>query len=149
MKKLKIDIKKKEDCEDLPLPAYATGGSSGMDLRADVKGDVVIEPGRIRLISVGFYISIPQGYEAQIRPRSGLALKHGISLVNSPGTIDSDFRGLVSVILINLGKQNFTIRRGDCIAQMVIKEFTRAEFNQACELDQTSRSAGGFGHTGV
>lgn len=149
MKNVKIHVKKKQNCEDLPLPTYATSGASGMDLYADVREELIIEPGEIRLISVGFYISIPYGYEAEIRPRSGLALKHGVSLVNSPGTIDSDFRGLVSVILINLGKSKFIVRRGDRIAQMVIKEVTRAEIDLVEELDQTSRSAGGFGHTGV
>lgn len=149
MKRIKVDVRKKEDCGDLPLPRYATAGSSGMDLYADVKDEVVVQPGEIKLISTGIYISIPYGYEAEVRPRSGLALKHGIGLLNSPGTIDSDFRGLVSVILINLGKLAFRIRRGDRIAQMVIKEVTKAEFNAVEELDETSRSVGGFGHTGV
>lgn len=149
MKRIKVDLRKKEDCGDLPLPRYATPGSSGMDLYADVKDEVAIQPGEIKLVSAGIYISIPYGFEAEIRPRSGLALKHGIGLVNSPGTIDSDFRGLVSVILINLGKFAFRIRRGDRIAQMVIKEVTKAEFSTVEELDETSRSVGGFGHTGV
>ena len=141
---VKIFIKKKEDCQDLPLPAYATKGSSGMDLYADVGEPLTVEPGQIRLISVGIYLSLPEGHEAQIRPRSGLALKYGIALVNSPGTVDSDFRGLVSVILINLGKGDFTIKRGDRIAQMVIKEVARAEFELVEELDETSRAGGGF-----
>ena len=149
MKNIKIDIKKKAGCEDLPLPSYATAGSSGMDIYADVKSKLVVEPGEIRLISMGIYVSIPYGYEAEIRPRSGLALKHGVTLVNSPGTIDSDFRGLVSVILINLGKSKLVVRRGDRIAQMVIKEVTRAELNPVGELNRTQRSAGGFGHTGI
>lgn len=149
MNKVAVSIKKKEDCQDLSLPSYATTGSSGMDLYADTKSPISIEPGEIKLISVGFYISVPYGFEAEIRPRSGLALKHGISLVNSPGTIDSDFRGLVSVILINLGKSKFIVKRGDRIAQMVIKEVTRAELNLVEELDETVRSAGGFGHTGI
>lgn len=149
MKRVKIDVRKKEDAGDLPLPRYATPGSSGMDLYADVKDEITIQPGEIKLVSTGIYISIPYGFEAEIRPRSGLALKHGIGLVNSPGTIDSDFRGLVSVILINLGKFAFRIGRGDRIAQMVIKEVTKAEFSTVEELDETSRSVGGFGHTGV
>ena len=149
MKSIAVTIKKKEGCEDLPLPSYATPGSSGMDLYADVKAGISIKPGGIRLISAGFYISMPPGYEAEIRPRSGLALKHGITLVNSPGTIDSDFRGLVSIILINLGKSDFTVRRGDRIAQMVIKEVVNAKLNLAEELDETSRAMGGFGHTGI
>ena len=148
MKTVKIGIKKKDGCEDLPLPKYATSGSSGMDICADVGEEVAILPGEIKLISSGIYLSIPQGYEAEIRPRSGLALKHGISLVNTPGTIDSDYRGLLSLIMINHGKDPFKIRRGDRIAQMVIKEVIRAEVEVKSELDETVRAAGGFGHTG-
>jgi len=120
-----------------------------MDLYADVKEGLTLRPGDIKLVSAGFYISIPKGYEAQIRPRSGLALKHGVTLVNTPGTIDSDYRGLVSIILINLGREDFTIRRGDRIAQMVIKKVTQAELCLMGKLDDTPRSAGGFGHTGI
>ena len=149
MKSIKIAIKKKDGCDDLPIPRYATSGSSGMDLTADVDGDVAIQPGEIKLISSGIYLSIPHGYEAEIRPRSGLALKHGISLVNTPGTIDSDYRGLVSLIMINHGKQPFMIKRGDRIAQMVVKEVVRAEVELKADLDTTVRSGGGFGHTGV
>lgn len=149
MKGIKVDIKRKEDAKDLPVPSYATAGSSGMDLYADVKDRLVIEPNQIKLVSCGIYLSIPFGYEAEIRPRSGLALKHGISLVNSPGTIDSDYRGLLSVIMINLGKESFVIRRGDRVAQMVIKETIRAELVEQPELDETVRAAGGFGHTGL
>ena len=148
MKTVKISIKKKNGCEDLPLPKYATSGSSGMDLCADVEGEVTILPGDIKMISSGIYLSIPQGYEAEIRPRSGLALKHGISLVNTPGTIDSDYRGLLSLIMINHGKENFKIKRGERIAQMVIKEVIRAEIELTDSLDDTLRSVGGFGHTG-
>ena len=148
MKKIRIAIKKKEGCEDLPVPTYATAGSSGMDLSADVKGEVVISPGEIKLISSGIYLSIPKGYEAEIRPRSGLALKHGISLVNTPGTIDSDYRGLVNLIMINHGKEPFTIHRGDRVAQMIIKEVIRADIEVTEGLDDTVRSHGGFGHTG-
>lgn len=148
MKKISILLKKKEGCEDLPLPRYATEGSSGMDLVADVESEVILKPGDIRLISAGIYISMPSGYEAEIRPRSGLALKHGISFVNTPGTIDSDYRGLISIIMINHGKEPFTIRRGDRIAQMVIKEVVRADLEVREELDDTVRSHGGFGHTG-
>ena len=148
MKKVKIYLKKKDGCEDLPLPKYATSGSSGMDLCADVDGETVLLPGEIKLISSGVYLSIPEGYEAEVRPRSGLALKHGISLVNTPGTIDADYRGLVSLIMINHGKDVFKIRRGDRIAQMVIKEVVRADIEVISELDPTVRSAGGFGHTG-
>ena len=119
-----------------------------MDLCADVDGEVALLPGEIKLISSGIYLSIPCGFEAEIRPRSGLALKHGISLVNTPGTIDSDYRGLLSLIMINHGKAPFKILRGDRIAQMVIKEVIRAEIETKDSLDDTVRSSGGFGHTG-
>lgn len=119
-----------------------------MDLRADVDGEVILMPGEIKLISSGIYLGIPEGYEAEIRPRSGLALKHGISLVNTPGTIDSDYRGLVSLIMINHSKEPFTIRRGDRIAQMVVKEIIKADIEVKDALDATERSSGGFGHTG-
>lgn len=119
-----------------------------MDLCADVDGEVILMPGEIRLISTGIYLSMPDGYEAQIRPRSGLALKHGVSLVNTPGTIDADYRGLVSLIMINHGKDRFVIKRGDRVAQMVIQETVRAEIDMKTELDETARSGGGFGHTG-
>lgn len=148
MKTVKIGLKKKDGCEDLPIPRYATPGSSGVDLLADVDGEVTLLPGEIKLISSGIYLSIPEGYEAEVRPRSGLALKHGISLVNTPGTIDSDYRGLVSMIMINHGKDPFKIKRGDRIAQMVIKEVVRADIEVCGDLDETARSAGGFGHTG-
>ncbi|MCX5680256.1 MAG: dUTP diphosphatase [Candidatus Omnitrophica bacterium] len=149
MRNIKVLLKRKKGCEDLPVPKYATSGSSGLDLSADVEGEVVLEPGEIKLISSGIYISIPEGYEAQIRPRSGLALKHGVSLVNTPGTIDSDYRGLLSLIMINHGKEPFTIRRGDRVAQMVIKEVIRADIEITGGLDDTVRSSGGFGHTGL
>ena len=149
MKKIKIKIKKKEGTADLPLPQYATDGSSGMDLYADVGDTVLLESGQTKLISTGIYISIPRGYEAQIRPRSGLALKHGITLLNTPGTVDSDFRGLVSLIIANLGKESFTIKRGMRLAQMVLKEVVQAEFEVVDGLDVTERATGGFGHTGV
>lgn len=149
MKQIKISLKKKKGCEDIPVPQYATSGSSGMDLYADVDGEIKLLPGEIRLISSGIYVSIPEGYEAEIRPRSGLALKHGVSLVNTPGTIDSDYRGLVSLIMINHGKVPFAIRRGDRIAQMVIKEIIKADIDIKEDLDDTVRSAGGFGHTGI
>ena len=144
----KILLKIKKGCEDLPIPKYATSGSSGLDLSADVEGEVVLMPGEIKLISSGIYISIPEGYEAEIRPRSGLALKHGISLVNTPGTIDSDYRGLLSLIMINHGKEPFTIRRGERVAQMVIKEVIKADIEITDGLGDTVRSSGGFGHTG-
>ena len=149
MKKIKIRIKRKGTAKDLPVPSYATSGSSGVDLYADVDKEEVIAPGEIRLVSVGIYIEIPDGYEAVVRPRSGLAIKHGISLVNTPGTIDSDYRGLVNIIVINHGKEAFTVKRGQRLAQMVFQEITRADFVEVEELDETQRAHGGFGHTGV
>ncbi|MCG2713171.1 MAG: dUTP diphosphatase [Candidatus Omnitrophica bacterium] len=149
MDKVVISIKKKENCEDLPLPEYMSSGSAGMDLYADVDGEITLEPGRIKLISAGIYISLPQGYEAQIRPRSGLAIKHGIGIVNSPGTIDADYRGLINIIMINFGSNSYAIKRGVRIAQMVINKVTQAELQVVSELDKTIRNAGGFGHTGV
>ncbi len=146
---VRVEVKRKPGCEDLPLPSYATEGSSGMDLYADVTGDLLIKSGETRLVSAGIYLSIPKGYEAQIRPRSGLALKHGITLPNTPGTIDSDYRGLLSIILINLGKEDFLIKRGDRIAQMVFNRVAKAELQAVEELDETVRSSGGFGHTGI
>lgn len=148
MKRVKISLKVKKGCEDLPLPRYATQGASGMDLVADVDGEITLVPGEIRLVSAGIYLSIPEGYEAEVRPRSGLAIKHGISLVNTPGTIDSDYRGLIGLIMINHGKEPFVIKRGDRIAQMVIKDIVRADIDVCDELDQTIRQHGGFGHTG-
>ena len=146
---IKIKIRKDPNAFDLPLPSYATKGSSGMDLYAAIEGEVTLKPGDIKLIPAGFYLSIPDGYEAEIRPRSGLALKHGITLVNTPGTIDSDYRGLISIIMTNIGKDPYTFKRGDRIAQMVFKEVTKIEFEVCEELDETKRAAGGFGSTGV
>lgn len=133
---------------DLPLPSYATDGSAGMDICAAVEADVVLEPGQTTLIPSGFAIALPQGYEAQIRPRSGLAVKHQVGILNAPGTIDSDYRGEVKVILTNFGTKNFVVRRGDRIAQMVIARYARASWEERDELDQTERGSGGFGHTG-
>lgn len=149
MKKIKVNIKRKESAKDLDIPSYATAGASGVDLYADVEDSTVISPGEIKLISCGIYLEIPEGYEAEVRPRSGLALKHGISLVNSPGTIDSDYRGLVNLIVINMGKEDFTVERGHRLAQMVIREVTQAEFIETSDLGQTERAHGGFGHTGI
>ena len=147
-KNLKIRIRRKPDALDLALPRYMTHGASGMDLSADVQSETVIKSGEIKLISCGIYISIPEGYEAEVRPRSGLALKHGITLLNSPGTIDSDFRGLVSLIVMNLGKKDFVVKRGERLAQMVIKEVVKADLLEVDSLDRTPRGAGGFGHSG-
>ena len=120
-----------------------------MDLSAAVEAEVVIHPGEIKLVSTGISVMIPEGYEAQIRPRSGLALKHGISMVNTPGTIDSDYRGVISLILINLGKEPYAIKRGARLAQMVIQEAIQAQIEVVDSLEDTVRSSGGFGHTGV
>ncbi len=149
MKTIRVNIKRKESAKDLPIPFYATRGSSGVDLYADVDGDLNIAPGEIKLVSCGIYIELPEGYEAQIRPRSGLALKHGITFVNTPGTIDSDYRGLINLIVTNLGREAFTVKRGLRLAQMVINETTRAEFVETDVLDETVRAHGGFGHTGI
>ena len=149
MKKVTIKIKKIKGCEDLPLPSYMTPSSSGMDLFAAVGDEVMIKPGEIKLIPCGFMMELPEGYEAQIRPRSGLALKYGITVLNSPGTIDADYRGEVKVILINHGKHDFTVKRGDRIAQMVLSEVIKAEFIEAEVLEITERGKGGFGHTGI
>jgi dUTP pyrophosphatase len=149
MNKIEIKIKKKQGCEDLPTPRYMSEGSSGMDIYADVEGETSIDPGEIKLISAGFYMSIPKGFEVQVRPRSGLAIKHGISIVNTPGTIDSDYRGLVGIILINHGKEPFMIKRADRVAQLVVNRVTQADMMVVDELDETARAHGGFGHTGV
>jgi len=149
MKKIALKIKRKENTQDIPLPKYMSIGSSGMDLYADTQGEVSLNPQEVKLISAGIYIDIPLGYEAQIRPRSGLALKHGITVLNTPGTIDSDYRGLIQIILINVGKEPFHIKRGDRIAQMVIKEVVQVNIEEVDELEDTSRGEGGFGHTGV
>src|SRR5512138_614565 len=131
-----------------PLPAYMTSHAAGMDLCADVDDEIVLLPGDRRLIPTGIAVAIPVGFEAQIRPRSGLALRHGIALVNSPGTIDPDYRGEIGVIVINHGTEPFVLRNGERIAQMVFAPFARARLAEVDELDETGRGAGGFGHTG-
>ena len=148
MEKIELRIKK-PDNYDLPLPAYETNGSSGMDLRAWTGEDIVLNPGDIKLVPTGISISLPVGYEAQVRPRSGLALKHGIGLVNSPGTIDSDYRGEIGIIMVNFGREEYIIRRGDRIAQMVIARIYHARILEVDDLDSTVRGDGGFGHSGV
>lgn len=131
------------------LPAYATPQSAGMDLRANLEEAVVLRPMERRLIPTGLYIALPEGYEAQVRPRSGLALKHGITVLNSPGTIDADYRGEIGVLLINLSSEEFVVNDGERIAQMVIARHEQAEFCHVEELDITERGEGGYGHTGV
>jgi dUTP pyrophosphatase len=140
---------KPETDADIPLPRYMTPHASGMDICAAIDDSLILEPGAIALIPTGFAMAIPQGFEAQIRPRSGLAAKHGIGLINSPGTIDADYRGEVMIPLINLGKIPFTIHRKDRIAQMVITRVYQARLELVEKLDDTERSNGGFGHTGL
>lgn len=130
------------------LPVYMTTHAAGVDLSAVLEQDLVLVPGERAVIPTGIAISLPEGYEAQVRPRSGLALRHGITLVNSPGTIDSDYRGEIAIIIINHGHEPFTIRNGERIAQMVFAPFARASFLEVGELDETGRGEGGFGHTG-
>ncbi len=142
-------IRTAEGADDLPLPQYATEHSAGMDICAAVEKEFVLRTGEAALIPTGFAIALPEGYEAQIRPRSGLAIKHQVTVLNSPGTIDADYRGEVKVILTNLGKQDFVIRRGDRIAQMVIAPYTRITWSEQEVLDTTTRGSGGFGHTGT
>ena len=151
MTNLSVRIKPLDHYEGLELPAYETAQSAGMDLRAAVPEDqpVTIPPGEWRLIPVGIAIALPAGFEAQIRPRSGLAARHGISCVNTPGTIDADYRGEIKVNLINHGQADFNVKRGDRIAQMIIAPVTQAVWEVAEELDDTERGAGGFGSTGV
>ena len=134
----------------LPMPAYESAGAAGADLRANLpEGPVTLAPGARTLISTGLHMAIPQGFEVQIRPRSGLALKHGITLINSPGTIDSDYRGIVGVIMGNMGQEAFTVEHGMRIAQMVVAPVMQAGFDLADSLDETPRGAGGFGSTGA
>jgi dUTP pyrophosphatase len=145
---IKVAIKRLRPETDIPLPCYMTHHSAGMDLYADIADDITLLPGARALVSTGLSIALPEGYEAQIRPRSGLALKYGISLVNSPGTIDSDYRGEVGVILINHGTEPFMVKRGERIAQMVVAPFNRVIWDERCELESSARGEGGFGHTG-
>ena len=137
-----------ETDSDIPLPRYMTAQSAGMDVCAAIQEDLVLNKGDLTLIPTGFAIALPEGFEAQIRPRSGLAIKHGIGLINSPGTIDADYRGEIKIAVINLGAKPYTFKRGDRIAQMVIKQVHVARLEVVEELDETKRNAGGFGHTG-
>jgi dUTP pyrophosphatase len=133
---------------DIELPRYMTAQSAGMDIEAAVDAPLALQPGAIALVPTGFAMALPEGYEAQVRPRSGLAVRHGITLINAPGTIDADFRGEVRIALINLGPEPYTIRRGDRIAQMVVQRVVRARARVVDRLPETARSTGGFGHTG-
>ena len=148
---LQIRVQRLPHAEGLPLPAYETSGAAGMDLRAAVPEDepMTLRPGSRAMTPTGLSIAVPQGYEAQVRPRSGLAARQGITCLNTPGTIDSDYRGEVKVILINLGPENFIIRRGDRIAQLLIAPVVRATWRETDALDETARGEGGFGSTGA
>lgn len=132
-----------------PLPSYATEQSAGMDLRANIDEPIVLKPMQRTIVKTGLFMALPPGYEAQVRPRSGLALKHGITVLNSPGTIDADYRGEIGVLLINLGDKDFVINDGERIAQMVIAKHETVTFSLTESLDETERGAGGYGHTGV
>ena len=144
-----VEIKQLENAEGLDLPYYATENSAGMDLQAAVSEDVTLKPNQRMLIKCGISIALPEGFEAQIRPRSGLAYKNGITVLNAPGTIDADYRGEVGVILVNLGEESFTICRGDRVAQMIIAPYTKANLQVVNKLSETARGDGGFGSTGL
>jgi len=133
---------------DIPLPRYMTPQSAGMDIHAAITGELRLQKGKIAMLPTGFAMALPAGYEAQIRPRSGLAVKHGIGLINSPGTIDADYRGEVMIAVINLGPRPYTFQRGDRVAQMIIHRVHQAELQEVENLDETHRNTGGFGHTG-
>lgn len=149
MENIKVQIKRLPHGMDLPLPSYMSEHAAGMDMYAAVKEETKILSGEWKLIPTGISIALPEGYEAQVRPRSGLALKQGVSVLNTPGTVDADYRGEVGVILMNHSKQELIIRRGDRIAQMIINKIERIQFEEVQELADTERGAGGFGHTGV
>ena len=148
MQKINVFVEQTAEGRDLPLPQYMSQGAAGMDLYAAVNEATLLEPGKIKLIPTGLKMALPEGYEAQIRPRSGLALKYGISMVNTPGTIDADYRGEIKIIMINHGEEPFMIQRGDRVAQMVINKIERIQFVPVTTIDSTQRGAGGFGHTG-
>lgn len=146
---LVVEIKPLRHSDGLPLPHYQTEHSAGVDLYAAIGGEVTIEAGTWKLIPTGIAVAIPEGYEGQVRPRSGLALKHGVGMLNAPGTIDADYRGEVGIILFNFSEKAFTIHRGDRIAQLVVAKVAKAAFRRVDALNETARGAGGFGHTGV
>lgn len=149
-KTLRVNVKRLAHAADLPLPTYQSAGAAGLDLVAAIEAGETIEiaPGARQLVPTGLVIALPQGYEAQIRPRSGLALKHGITVLNSPGTIDADYRGEIGVILVNLGTASFVIERGHRIAQMVIAPVVQVELTNVSDVEETERGSGGFGSTG-
>ncbi len=149
MTAVRVDVKRLPHGNDLPLPAYATAQSAGLDLMAAVGADVTLAPGERALVPTGLAIALPPGYEAQVRPRSGLALKNGVTVLNSPGTVDADYRGEVGVILSNLGAEPFTVSRGMRIAQMVVAPVIQLSWNEVDDLPDSERGAGGFGSTGT
>jgi dUTP pyrophosphatase len=147
--KIKIKVKKlSEDFSDVPLPFYATSGSAGMDIHAAIIDDLILQPGKVELIPTNISFEIPLGYEIQVRPRSGLAANHSIGILNSPGTIDSDYRGEVKIIVMNFGKEDFKISRGDRIAQLIVSKVYTAKIVEVKDLNSSNRGDGGFGHTG-
>jgi len=149
METISIVVKKMPGNEDIPLPCYMTPNASGMDIHAAVTGNTVINPGETKLIATGLSLALPQGFEGQIRPRSGLALRHGVSVLNTPGTIDADYRGEVGIILINLGKDPFVVKRGDRIAQLTVNKVFQARLELSSDLPRSERNEGGFGHSGI
>jgi dUTP pyrophosphatase len=149
MKPLRVRMTVLEHGKGLPSPVYATSQSAGMDLYAAIDKDMVLKPGERQLVPAGFAMALPEGFEAQIRPRSGLAFKHGVTVLNTPGTIDADYRGEIKVLLVNLGNEDFTITRAMRMAQMVIAPFTQTVWQEEATLEETERGAGGFGSTGT
>ncbi|HHW91189.1 MAG TPA: dUTP diphosphatase, partial [Firmicutes bacterium] len=148
MDTITVKVRRLPTAEGLPLPRYMTEGAAGMDLVAAVEQDVVLRPGERKLIPTGIQVALPAGYEGQVRPRSGLAVKYGVSLLNTPGTIDADYRGEIKVLMINFGQEPFVVRRGDRIAQLVLSPVVRGNLVVETQLDETTRGGGGFGHTG-
>lgn len=150
MEKIKVKIHRIENkFNDISIPAYSTEGSSGLDIRAAIDNDMIIEKGKVALVPTNLRVEIPFGYEIQVRPRSGLAANHGVGILNSPGTIDSDYRGEIKIILFNFGEKDFIVKRGDRIAQIVLAKVYKAEFDETDDLNNSSRAEGGFGHTGL
>jgi len=149
MSEVTVAVRRLPHGADLPLPAYATADSAGLDLLAAITDPIVLQPGERKLVPTGLALALPAGFEAQVRPRSGLALKHGVTVLNSPGTIDADYRGEVGVVLINHGQVPFTINRGERIAQMIVATYARVAWQATDDLSETQRGAGGFGSTGV
>lgn len=149
MSEIEIKIKRLDKkFSDIPIPSYTTKGSAGMDIRAAVEDEIILEKGKVGLIPTNLSVEIPEGYEIQVRPRSGLALKHGIGILNSPGTIDSDYRGEIKIIMMNFSEENFTIKRGERIAQLIVSKVYSAKLIETDDLNDSHRGEGGFGHTG-